>query len=480
MRKWVAGAAVVMLLVGVGCGRTPLPCGPQTCDGCCDATGVCQAGDAPSACGQQGLSCAQCVSCPNRLCNGQALTGGGAAASGGGTAASGGGANVSGGGSGLTGGGTGVTGGGAAEVGGGSGQTGGSGVIGGGSAIPVPLTRVDPALVLVVDNSGSMSLPANPNDMMCVPGCGTQFPCPPGCRTRSTAVKEAVGTLTTDLATSAMVGAVVFPSTGAEACGVPAVRVNLTAATDDTSERLNADRVAMAVRALTPGGGTPTTAALNLVSTLTLTSMPQRETFAVLITDGIPNCNATNPQNNCGGTQMCQCTIGTSSTNCSGQFCATGCTDNTASSAALSLAQSGIQTMVVGVGRDVAAMSTLSLLSTMALNGQLPRACGQPGLTCGMGGLCSGSTCTRGVYTLDNANETQVTLNAIRRHAAELRACHLRVDPVQLPSHLVMNGAEIPTGTGGWLFDPTGEHVVIEGTWCDQAIATGAMPQGFR
>lgn len=46
-------------------------CGPQNCPGCCDANGVCQMGDVPSACGAGGQQCTSCPAgevCPSGAC----------------------------------------------------------------------------------------------------------------------------------------------------------------------------------------------------------------------------------------------------------------------------------------------------------------------------------------------------------------------------------------------------------------------------
>lgn len=55
----------------VGCGTTTTACGPTTCDGCCDSTGVCRTGDTDLACGVAGVRCNTCSniqSCRARQC----------------------------------------------------------------------------------------------------------------------------------------------------------------------------------------------------------------------------------------------------------------------------------------------------------------------------------------------------------------------------------------------------------------------------
>jgi hypothetical protein len=57
-----------LLLVLSGCGTKP-PCNASTCEGCCDATGVCRLGSTNDACGAKGGTCAVCVSgCTSGAC----------------------------------------------------------------------------------------------------------------------------------------------------------------------------------------------------------------------------------------------------------------------------------------------------------------------------------------------------------------------------------------------------------------------------
>ncbi len=45
----------------------PIPCGPETCDGCCSASGLCLKGTSPFACGEGGLACSRCG--PSESCS---------------------------------------------------------------------------------------------------------------------------------------------------------------------------------------------------------------------------------------------------------------------------------------------------------------------------------------------------------------------------------------------------------------------------
>jgi len=63
MRRLIAIAALV---VG-SCSSPSKPCGPGTCDGCCDEAGECLAGTALFECGAGGAMCAACL--PNEICS---------------------------------------------------------------------------------------------------------------------------------------------------------------------------------------------------------------------------------------------------------------------------------------------------------------------------------------------------------------------------------------------------------------------------
>jgi HmuY protein len=68
----VVAAALALASFGAGCGTAPPPsCSPTTCEGCCDAQGVCRTGDTDLACGLAGVRCNTCSniqSCLNRSC----------------------------------------------------------------------------------------------------------------------------------------------------------------------------------------------------------------------------------------------------------------------------------------------------------------------------------------------------------------------------------------------------------------------------
>jgi hypothetical protein len=163
-----------------------------------------------------------------------------------------------------------------------------------------------PDLMLLVDKSGSMLFPINPQDANCPAGCGPTSPCPGTCKTRISELRSAMNTFLTQNGTVARFGLSQYPTDGL--CGntqpnPASLVVGLSQSNDVDSElQAKANEVKTAINSLAPTGGTPTGASLRFVGNDPTLSNPDREDFVVLLTDGLPNCNAANPNN-------CQCRL---------------------------------------------------------------------------------------------------------------------------------------------------------------------------
>jgi hypothetical protein len=131
------------------------------------------------------------------------------------------------------------------------------------SGTEIPLDTNAPNLYFVLDVSGSML----EDD-------------------KWTNVRSAVADLITQLGPRARFGAAVFPSQGVGVCATGA-EVMPVQAGDSQGATASAF---LAATSLTPAGGTPTAATLEAL-TPELSSFPQL-TFAILATDGGPNCDA--------------------------------------------------------------------------------------------------------------------------------------------------------------------------------------------
>ena len=312
-------------------------------------------------------------------------TGGGSAGGGGATGGGTGGGSTTGGG----------TGGGATGGGTGGGTTGGGGATGGG-------TGLVPNVMLLVDLSGSMNLPINPSDAACPSGCGVSSanPCPITCPTRLSELRSGLTTFLSTRGTTARFGLTTYPA--GPLCQVPtAVTIDLPPAMaadigNETFRAQHAATISTAISAVTAQGGTPTAASLGFVGGLSgLQQSDGRADVVVLITDGLPNCNTTNPNalcgcqasNSCSAAQTSACACTTSS--CTSALCSLGCLDASAATTAVStLHASGIDVVVVGFGADTATGAASVVLDSMARVGGRPHAC--PG---GTSGECGGGTC---------------------------------------------------------------------------------------
>lgn len=184
--KHVVAFAVAAFTGALVACSTPInnECSAATCGGCCDAAGVCQAGDTVLNCGAAGNTCSSCSAgevCTAAQCipggtgGGSGSTGGGTATTGGGTASTGGGTASTGGGTASTGGGTATTGGGTGTTGGGTATTGGgTGTTGGGSAMPFDAGLSEQDAGVTLSDGGYFSPPTV--SIVFSPSCGTITP----------------------------------------------------------------------------------------------------------------------------------------------------------------------------------------------------------------------------------------------------------------------------------------------------------------
>jgi hypothetical protein len=63
----------LFLILGAGCSCEPEKCGPNNCSGCCNASGQCDKGNEPKACGEAGATCNVCAApqtCAFAACSG--------------------------------------------------------------------------------------------------------------------------------------------------------------------------------------------------------------------------------------------------------------------------------------------------------------------------------------------------------------------------------------------------------------------------
>lgn len=155
-----------------------------------------------------------------------------------------------------------------------------------------------------------------------------------------------------------------YPS--GQSCGAPSA-VNVDFPAPGAANDLVALRAHLA--ALMPSGGTPTSASLAFVGTLPSMQDASRDRVVVVITDGLPNCNDTNPNAMCSpaaDVAACKCTVGS----CYASLCSVGCLDDDGTTQTITaLAAQGIETVVVGFGEEANLTTARGVFSRMALAG---------------------------------------------------------------------------------------------------------------
>lgn len=271
-----------------------------------------------------------------------------------------------------------------------------------------------PALMLVVDKSGSMSTPVSSGV------------------TRLQAMQSAMGTFLTQDGSAAHLGMLPFPheESPTNSCAPGAIGsvdvVGVPLDEGDEDDARLAQRalvVKTAIDRLQAVGGTPTALTMRGLITYQPLLARDRTNFAVLLTDGLPNCNPANDSI----ASTCTCTANPRPASC--QSIENGrtqslCLDNQGSADEIALLQGkGVRTIVIGFGTDVANPLGAMTLAQMATAGGFTRPCTtsadcNAGDNCNAGGIdpCGrpASTCGQNFFQAGNAAELGRVLQAIK------------------------------------------------------------------
>ncbi len=342
--------------------------------------------------------------------------------------------------------------------------------------VTVGAAPLKPALFLVVDKSGSMDLQVSSGV------------------SRMTAMKAAMGTFLTQSGASAHLGMVPFPQAGAgNACSgadlsnVAAVGVPIDEG-DEDSTRLTqvADVVKQRIDALTAGGGTPTNATMRSVASYEpLIRQRDRDRFAVLLTDGLPNCNddLKPVETTCACTQA-KTTPTAACAASDGSRLRNQCLDDQGSADAIDLVRSkGVRTIVIGFGTDVANPEGAATMARMAAAGGFTRPCQQDsdcnaGDTCASGGVdpCGrpAKTCGQSFFQAANASELGRVMDAIRDSVTCPQCLQVLAREPSDPSFVsvLIDGVPTAPGPDTWQFRASATAPGIEflGSLCSKLM----------
>ncbi|KFA93266.1 adventurous gliding motility lipoprotein CglB [Archangium violaceum] len=372
-----------------------------------------------------------------------------------------------------------------------------------------------PNLMMLVDTSGSMTLPVNENlrdsvgTYVCRRGgtasgdiCGVNesFPCdtggaPPGrCPTRWTSLQHAMSSFLTDSGGIARIGLATYPDLNADKvykCGgtagitVPLPpsdaddEATLKATATDVNTKLQAIKNASSTTGVQkPEGGTPTNDSLKYMLTLPELQTNARSSFVLLLTDGLPNCSLQfpTPYPNAG----CKCTLGT----LSGTSLCTydpynklGCLDSDGSvSAVKALKDANIKTIVIGFGAELATGDGTAILNAMAEQGGFSRTC-KTNADCGAGDTCDTASelCNRRFYQAANAEELSAALRKISETIQVTDPCLLAFADGQAPTSqelvvVYVNKERLAPGANTWLL--TEDGIRFQGDTCARIEAS--------
>lgn len=340
-----------------------------------------------------------------------------------------------------------------------------------------------PNIMILLDKSGSMGLPINPSGANCTLNCGTGGnPCPPNCDTRISDLRKAMDTFLTSSANVARLGLFAYPTD--TVCGDttnPAkLRVDMISTAPDLDAELQmksaeVNESIQRISALAAQGsddlvvgGTPTGGSLLLLADYPQLNDKNRQNFVLLLTDGLPNCNAANPSNCTNGPAACQCTLASCGTSTGAQFCTTGCLDGSGVAEAVrELTKRNIQTIVVGFGADTGSGNAPAVLNSVAEAGGFARRCSDG---CGADG-CSpdGTLCNTKYYQASNNTELATALANISNRFTMGDPCvfDLLAQPAD-PSFLtvIIDDVSLNRGDATWTFE-TGK-VQIRGEYCER------------
>lgn len=366
--------------------------------------------------------------------------------------------------------------------------------------------RLKPNVMLLVDKSQSMDLPADPSNAKCyndagMCGAGKGFLCDTNpssskyCPTRWSELQGAMSDFLGDAGTVARFGMAVFPNVS-PASGACALRTALpdggtTTPADIRADIVQSDDVASDLQAqattirddllaiqssntnasFTTVGGTPTQDSLRYIGSASALNDTKRQNFVLLLTDGIPNCNPNNP--NTWNSPNCRCTL----QGCNSGTGALGCLDMDGTVAEVSALRGltpEIRTIVVGFGAETASGDGPMVLNAMAQAGGMARACPDgTDAACGPGDTCNpvNKICNRAFYQASSRDQLVSALAKISELIGQGDPCVFVLtaaptDPKLLS--VLIDGQVTQAGPDTWQYDSNSNTVTLQGTTCQR------------
>ena len=360
----------------------------------------------------------------------------------------------------------------------------------------VSATLAKPNIFLLLDHSGSMNDdPANVKNP------------PAGTRKIDLAVDN-LSRFAEEISKDAHLGFHYFPAipqgaspSAAESCVAPPLAtvgtlgVELNTSSDSDLAGMQATVVAIKTRVESlrnsSKGGTPTAVALDTFGAYTPLSEVKRQNYVVLLTDGLPNCNASFSANT-PSAGLCSCPNGVvlgNSTNpamttCTADEARANCLDDQGAVAAVArLRKNKISTIVIGFGLGTNSAATRTL-SDMALAGGFQRPCTQ-NADCGTGGSCSemgidpcgkaSRVCKSRFFDVNSGSELSSSLASIRDAVKCLDPCK-QVLP-STPSHpeyisVNFDGEQLHASSATWEYvapvNNSSPLIQFRGAYCDK------------
>ncbi|PTL78357.1 adventurous gliding motility lipoprotein CglB [Vitiosangium sp. GDMCC 1.1324] len=341
--------------------------------------------------------------------------------------------------------------------------------------------QAKPNLMLLVDTSGSMTLPVNPALPACNPGgsrCGSKtLPCDTSvCATRWSSLQDAMKDFLTRSGSIARFGLATYPDLNADKdyqCGGATGLTALTEAlpegeADDvatlTNKATNVNNKLQAIKnssssssVTVPAGGTPTSLSLRFVGNNPALQSAARSNFVLLLTDGLPNCN---PQNvNAYPSANCRCTLDNPEFCKSAPYDNLGCLDKDGSVVAVQeLKAKNISTIVIGFGAETATGTGPEVLNAMARAG--------------------GFSDT--YFQAANKDELVTALRKISETINVAEPCVIKFEDNEAPSSqelvvVYLNGDRVASGPDTW--NLSGNTLTFTGSTCARIEAsTSASP----